>query len=167
METPSLVAGIGIGIAIGIMLGFVISPGSSVTATAPSVIDEIIETVVEPDPRFAELISSYDYLDDETKIVMYLTDNDGNYVKADGDVKITFCKKDIYTDMLYDCFNRTFNFEKDDFYTRDGKTGHQFVIVRELRGGGWDISMDINIPSLDKHWVDVDSSVHSLEDYGK
>ena len=164
METPSLVAGIGIGIAIGLILGFVISPGSSVTATAPSVIDEIIETVIEPEPRFASLLSNYDYLDDETTIVLYLRDNDDNYVKADGDVKITLCKKDTYSDMLYDCFNRTFDFEKDDFFTREGKTGHLFVIYRELRSGSWDISMDINVPSLDKYWVDVDSSVYSLDD---
>lgn len=164
METPSLVAGIGIGIAIGIMLGFVISPGSSVTATVPSVIDEIIETVIEPDPRFAELWADYDYRDDVTQIIMYLSDNDGDYVKADGDVKITLCQKDIYTDKLYNCSNRTFNFEKGDFFTRQGKTGHMFVIHHELRGGSWDVSMDINIPSLDKHWVDVDTSVYSLDD---
>jgi len=168
METRSLLAGIGIGIAFGVVIGlpfgFVISPGSSVSA--PSVIAEII-AVIEPDPRFAELWADYDYRDDETTMVMYLSDNDGDYVKADGDVKITLCQKDIYTDNLYNCFNRTFNFEKGDFFTRQGKTGHMFVIHRELRGGGWDISMDINIPSLDKHWVDVDSSVHSLEDYGK
>ncbi len=167
METPSLVAGIGIGIAIGIMLGLVMSPGSSVTATQPSVIDEIFQTVVEPDPRFASLVSSYDELDDETTMVMYLTDNDGNYVKIDGDVTIGMCKKDPYTDRLSNCFYNSFDFEKNDFFTREGKTGHMFVIYHELRSGSWDISMDINVPSLDVYWEDVDSSVHSLEDYGK
>ena len=162
METPSLVAGIGIGIAIGLMLGFVISPGSSVST--PSVIDEIIETVVEPDPRFAELWADYDYRDDVTQIIMYLSDNDGDYVKGDGDVTIGMCKEDPYTDRLSNCFYNTFDFEKGDFFTREGKTGHMFVIHHELRGGGWDISMDINIPSLDKHWTDVDTSVYSLDD---
>ena len=164
METPSLVAGIGIGIAIGLMLGFVISPGSSVTATKPSVIDEIFETVIEPDPRFAELWADYDYRDDVTQIIMYLSDNDGDYVKGDGDVTIGMCKEDPYTDRLSNCFYNTFDFEKGDFFTREGKTGHMFVIHHELRGGGWDISMDINIPSLDKHWTDVDTSVYSLDD---
>ena len=164
METPSLVAGIGIGIAIGIMLGFVISPGSSVTATKPSVIDEIIGTVVEPEPRFAELQAYYDENDDRITVVMYLTDNDDNYVKADGDVEITLCKDEPYSDRLTGCFSRTFNFEKDDFYTREGQTGHQFVIARELRGGGtWDIRMDINVPSLDARWTDVGTSVYALE----
>jgi len=165
METPSLVAGSGIGIAIGLMLGFVISPGSSVTATEPSIIDEIIETVVEPEPRFAEIIAVNDYMDDKTTVFLYFTDNDGDYVKATGDVKITLCKKDVYTDMLYSCFSSTMNFEKDDFFTRDGRTGHMFVVYGVLRGGGsWDVSMDINIPSLDLHWDDVDTSLFSLED---
>ena len=165
METPSLVAGIGIGIAIGLILGFVISPGSSVTATQPSVIDEIIGTVIEPEPRFAELWAYYDENDNRSTVVMYLTDNDGDYVKTDGDVKITLCKDEPYSDRLTGCFSRTFNFEKDDFYTRDGQTGHRFVIVRELWGGGtWDISMDINVPTLDKYWVDVGTSFYALED---
>jgi len=161
METPSLVIGIGIGIVIGLALGISLSSTSVESISIP---EAIIEAVTEPDPRFASLRADYDYLDNETTIVMYLEDNDGNYVKADGDVKITLCKKDPYTDRLSNCFNRTFNFEKDDFFTREGQTGHMFVIHVELRQSGtWDISMDINIPSLDVYWVDVDSSVYSLE----
>ena len=172
METLSLGSGIGIGIAIGVILGFALSNTTLQTVTdIPEAIIEtvvepepIIETVVEPEPGFAEILALYDEFEDKTTVVMYLTDNDGDYIKANGDVKITLCQEVAFEDRLTKCFSRTFNFEKGDFYTRESKTGHRFVIDRALWGGGfWQASMDINLDN-EMYWTDVDTRFYSLED---
>ena len=155
---------IGIGIGVPLTLLFVVIGG--ISQGTPTIVD--IPGLDFDDPRFAQLDAFYDESDDKTTVVMYLTNNDGNYVKANGNAKITLCYELIHEDRFIDCFSNEFKFEKDGFYTwRDSsglkRTAHQFVIYQELRGGfSWDASADITTEN-GLSWVDVDTTFAALE----
>ena len=170
METPSLVAGIGIGIAIGIMLGFVISPGSSVTVTEPSVIDEIVETIgIEAEAKFARVEADYDETDNRLAVFLFFTDNDGNNVKADGVGIITVTKLDYEMERTGLPSSFDVEFEKDGFQTwRDSSgvkhTAYRFDIDNRFSGAlWWDVSIDLVLED-GRTWVDVDNRFTSLDD---
>lgn len=124
------------------------------------------------DAGFASLSASYDKYDDETNVTLYFTNNDGNYVKASGKVKITLCAVPYGTDKLIDCFSNDFKFEKSGFYTWQDSygrqiTGHSFVIYQELVGDEvtfrWDASADITLEN-GYSWVDVDTSFQAFDE---
>ena len=148
--------GIGIGIALVSVIGV-------------SVVIMAFQADTYSDARFASLQAFYDEFDDKTTVVMLLTNNDGNYVKANGNVKITLCNEIAFTDQLTNCFSNSFSFKKDSFYTWQDNfgrkfTGHQFVINGELSAGWWwDVSADITLDD-GKQWVDVDARFYALED---
>ena len=166
-------SGMGIGIGIGVVIGiavimsFVAINQGTITLEDIPVLENI-PTLEFDDPRFASLEASYDELDDKTTVILFFTNNDGNYVKANGEVKITICHVPYGEDRLTNCFSNEFEFEKGDFYTRQDNSGrkligHQFVIYKELSAGlSWDASTDI-ITENGISWVDVDTTFISLE----
>ena len=147
--------GIGIGIGVGIVavIASIVMPYNSQTS----------------DARFAQLDAFYDEYDDKTTVILYLTNNDGNYVKATGTATITLCHAPLFEDVLTDCFSNGFTFTKGGFYTwtdNSGRkiTGHQFVINQELLGEfSWDASIDITLED-GTAWVDVDTTFFAVED---
>jgi len=157
-------SGIGIGIGIGEVIGFGFAFVFLAGMNQDIPIIENIPALVYDEPKFARLEAYYDYYDDKTTVVLILTDNDGKFVKANGDVRLTLCNEVSGTDRLIDCFSNDFTFEKDDFYTIDNsgrkRTATQFVIYQELSntqevfGWWWQASADIVIDELT--WIDVD-----------
>jgi len=166
-------SGIGIGIGVGIVIGIAVTMSFVAINQGTITIEDIpalenIPTLEFDDPRFASLEASYDELDDKTTVIMFFTNNDGNYVKANGEVKITICHVPYGEDRLTDCFSNEYKFEKGDFYTMQDYSGrkligHQFVIYKELSaaGLGWDASADITTEKWS--WVDVDTRFTSLD----
>ena len=159
-------AGIGIGIAIGIALtlSIVVFAGINLGTTL-----ENIPALVYAEPRLAYLQASYDEFDDKTTVSLSFTDNDANYVKADGDVKITLCQEIAFTDDLTRCFTNSFSFDKGGFVTWQDNTGrkitsHQFTINGELSGGWWwQASAEITLED-GTYWADVDTRFWSSDD---
>jgi len=159
-------SGIGIGIGIGVVIGIVLAVLFGI-GQGTTVLENIPILDLDEEPRFARVHASYDEFDDKTTVVLYFTDNDGDNVKANGNVEITLCQEVAFTDQLTKCFSRTFDFKKDDFYTvqvaGSKLTGHQFVVDRELWGGWWwQVSMDITLED-GTTWYDVDDRFYASE----
>ncbi len=112
------------------------------------------------DARLADINASYDYESDRLTVIIYLTDSNGDYTKANGDAEITI-EKDLLT-----VYSDKYNFVKDDFVTWKDNFGGKFTAYRiDIRqffsSGSHDVFVDLNTKEL--HWEDLHASFYSLE----
>jgi len=134
-------SGIGIGIGIGVVIGFGFAVLFGI-GQGTTVLENIPILDLDKEPRFAELLASYDEWEDKTTVVLLLKDNDGKPTKANGDIVLTLCKEVAFEDDLVGCFTNDFTFKKDNFYTWQSNSGLkrigvQFVTNGELYGNWW------------------------------
>ena len=87
--------GVGIGVIIVILLIIVVSYVSEYD-----------------DARLADIIASYDDDIDRLRVVIYLTDSNGEYTKASGDADVT-----ILQEGGHEVYSNKYNFVKNDFVT--------------------------------------------------
>jgi len=164
-------SGIGIGIGIGVVIGF----GFAFVFLAGNQDTPVLENIpilqVDEEPRFAQLEASYDDYADKTTVVLIFTDNDGKFVKANGNFELTLCPLYLLGEDFdpVDCFTNDFTFVKDSFYTWQDNSGRkrtatQFVTTGELWGkGDWHASADITTDN-GLTWEDVNTRFTVWED---
>ncbi len=112
------------------------------------------------DARLADINASYDYESDRLTVIIYLTDSNGDYTKANGDAEITI-EKDLLT-----VYSDKYNFVKDDFVTWKDNFGGKFTAYRiDIRQffptGSHDVFVDLNTKK--SYWEDLHDSFYSLE----
>jgi len=143
-KTSDTKMGKGMGIGIGVVVILVLIVGYSLYQ------EGAILGVVD-DARFGELFTQYDDDRDRLTVVLYLTNKDGDYTKANGVLKI---KVDTGNTLGY---FRTFEFTKDDFSTfktiwGEDRTGFRVSVNKYFTPGDHNVYGDVVLES-GSSWV--------------
>jgi len=149
--------GAGIGVAIGVIIVIFLII--------------VVSYVAEyDDARLASIIASYDDDVDRLRVVIYLTDSNGDYTKASGDADVT-----IFNENRREVYSNKYNFVKDNFVTWKSVLGGDritayIIDIRQFfpsSGGevsgmmGYEVYVDLNTKT--KHWEDLYDEFWSFE----
>jgi len=146
---------IGIGVAVAVGLIFVIYISYDATYD---------------DARLASIIASYDDDVDRLRVVIYLTDSNGEYTKASGDADVT-----ILQEGGHEVYSNKYNFVKNDFVTWKSVLGGDkitayIIDIKQFfpsSGGevsgmmGYEVYVDLNTKT--GHWEDIRDEFWSFE----
>jgi len=135
--------GIGIGVIVVLIGGFSLYQQGAILG-------------VVDDARFGELYTQYDDDRDRLQVVLYLTNKDGDYTKANGVLKI---KVDTGNTLSFD-------FTKDDFSTFNTlfggeRTGYIVSINKYFSSGDHKVYADVVLES-GSSWVGDNNLQHSF-----
>lgn len=122
------------------------------------------------DARLASIIASYDDDVDRLRVVIYLTDSNGDYTKANGDADVT-----IFNENRREVYSATYNFVKDNFVTWKSVLGGDritayIIDIKQFfpsSGGevsgmmGYEVYVDLNTRS--GYWEDLYDEFWSFE----
>jgi len=122
------------------------------------------------DARLASIIASYDDDIDRLRVVIYLTDSNGDYTKASGDADVTILQEGGH--MVY---SHKYYFVKDNFVTWKSVLGGDritayIIDIKQFfpsSGGevsgmmGYEVYVDLNTKT--KHWEDIRDEFWSFE----
>lgn len=152
-------AGIGIGIAIGVALTLSFVFVFDMTKGTPG-LGSIPALDFDNAPRLAYLEATYQYANDELRIVLLLTDSDAEYTRAGGTLEITV-QKDGSRD-----FSTQRDITKDSFVTWKEASGEKVTgalidINQFFAGGSHDVF--VNFDSDAGYWEDLHTTFYSLE----
>ena len=122
------------------------------------------------DARLAHINTSYDDDVDRLRVVIYLTDSNGEYTKASGDADVT-----ILQEGGHEVYSNKYNFVKNDFVTWKSVLGGvkitaYIIDIRQFfpsSGGevsgmmGYEVYVDLNTKT--SHWEDLYDEFWSFE----
>jgi len=158
VEGKGLGIGIGIGIVMGIGIGVIGLPlVDNIMSNQSNPIADILET---DDAQLARLETRYNDATDRLTTTLILTNKNGDYTKANGNLELTV-KKDGRT-----VHSEEFEFTKDDFVSwrnnnGDKVTGYQFSVNKYFSSYGHDVFVDLETKS-GSIWKDLHTTFFSL-----
>ena len=152
-------AGIGIGIVIGVVATLAFVFVVDMTQGIPG-IENIPVLDFDKDPQLAYLQATYQYANDELKLVLLLTDSNAEYTRADGTLEITVQKdgSKVYSTQR--------EITKDSFVTWKDASGEKVTgalvdINQYFRSGSHDVFVNFNSDA--GYWEDIHTTFYSLE----
>ena len=124
--------GIGIGVVIGIVLAVLFGIGQGTTVL------ENIPIFEKDDARLAQLTATYFDDQDRLTIALILTNSDGEFTKANGNIMISIVRNVAVV------YSNEYDFTKDDFLTWDNlflgkQRGVWFTIYERFPSGNYDV----------------------------
>lgn len=157
VEGKGLGIGIGIGIVMGIGIGVIALPLVDNMSNQPNPIADIIQT---DDAHFAQINVRYDSTTDRLSGSLILTNKDGDYTKANGNLQL-YVKKD--GSMVH---SATFDVTRDDFASwknNNGEkiTGYSFSLKKYFSSGPHDVLVDF-VSGPEKSWIDLHDTFWSI-----
>jgi len=158
VEGKGIGIGIGIGVVIGILIGIIASPLVDITMSNQS--NPIADVLETDDAQLARLETRYNDANDRLTTTLILTNKNGDYTKANGNLELTV-KKDERT-----VHSEEFEFTKDDFVSwrnnnGDKVTGYQFSVNKYFSSYGHDVFVDV-VTKSGHTWNDLHVSFFSL-----
>jgi len=153
-------SGIGIGIGIGIVIGIAVTMSFVAINQGTITIEDIPVLDFDKDPQLAYLQATYQYANDELKLVLLLTDSNAEYTRADGTLEITVQKDGSRV------YSTQHEITKDSFVTwKDASgekvTGAMVVINQYFRSGSHDVFVNFNSDA--GYWEEIHTTFYSLE----
>jgi len=161
METPSLVAGIGIGIGVGFIVGFVVALVFVGTDSGTSIVGGI-PSLVHNEPKLGYVTANY--IDDSNRltVAVVLTDKNAEYTTADGHLELIVGNQ--HGGIVH---SSEYDFKKDDFYswkntfTGEKITGYRVDINKNFLSGSHDVYVTMTLPDGNT-WENMHDSFYSL-----